>query len=212
MKRIILSILILLTVTSEIYSQPFPKKKYWFGCGFIYSNPQREVQFGKWHATGYEGNIYFRTVLRENLEFGVAAEYGIYTFDVEKYRKDKDFPATGETDHRADVNNGSMFSIYQDIYMNALPKFSKDLFFSFGLGYYRLVSKEGLYETFQVGEWHSVPIPGEILNSFGFNLGMNYDQKIIFNRLNIVYEVRFHQLMFSQDLQQFLKFKIGFMF
>lgn len=212
MKRIILSIIILLTVTSEIYPQPFPKKKYWVGCGFIFSDPQREVRFGKYHKSGYEGNLYFRTVLKENLELGVAAEFGFYTFDPQKFRKDKDIEETYLMEYY--VDKGTMFSIYQDIYMNALPKYKKDLFFSVGVGFYRLVNKEMRWRLNPFGDewmvWNTDQKTAD--NSFGFNLGINYDQKIIFNRLNIVYEVRFHQLIFSQDLQQFLKFKIGFMF
>ena len=214
MKKIILSAIIILTLTSTLHAQPFPKKKNWYGVGFIYSDPQRELDFGKWHRVGYEGNFYYRTVLNKNIEFGVGVDLGIYKFDVDKFRRAKELHLVGEEKNRYNKKDGYMLSIYQDIFMNALPKFSKDFFFSFGLGLYWLRSDEGLYESWQTAApgWNPIPIRKIDIKAPGFNIGFNYDHTLIYNKLKFVLGVRYHQLMFAEDLQNFLKITTGFMF
>lgn len=227
-KTILLIILLICILNSELHSAgPFKKKRHWYGFGFIYTSPMREVRFGKYHERGFDGNIYYRQVLRENFEIGIAAEYGFYTFSEQRFRKDKSVqdPAPGEPyllDYTA--NSGTMFSIYSSLYMNALPKYDKEIFYSVGLGYYKLYNPRIDWRLNPFGpfdpdgnpypdggwkEWNATEELSE--NAVGFNIGLNYDRRI-YKEYKLIFEVRFHQLMFSQELQQFLKFKFGFLF
>ena len=217
MKKVPLIIILLLFIfTSELYSaSPFIKKKNWFGFGFIFTNPQREVRFGKYHEYGFDGKIFYRYVLRQNLEFGVTGEYGLYSFSPKRFIKDKSIAHPMEHN----TENGTMFTLYQSIYLNALPKFNKELYYSVGLGYYRLYNPEVSWRLWVDSHpdptqhyWDEWNTTEELIeNAFGFNLGLNYDHRI-YKEIRAVFEVRFHQLMFSEELQQFLKFQIGFLF
>jgi hypothetical protein len=219
MKKIILTILLLLIFVSTSFSQPFPKKKYWYGFGFIYSSPQKERDFGKFYKSGFEGNIYFRTVMRENFEFGLSAEFGLFPFDQQNFEKEKSIDqarASEPPQYIYDVDyktkRASSFSIYQDLYMNALPKFSKDLFFSAGVGFYRLVSPEIQYRIFSLGEWHEWNSISSLTETkFGFNYGINYDHRV-YKNTRLCFGLRFHQVIFPDDLLQFLKFKLSVLF
>ena len=151
------------------------------------------------------------------MHLGVAVDLDIYKFDIGRYRHDKEYDITGEISYYCDKSDGYMLSIYQDIFMNALPKFSKDFFFSFGLGAYFLKSEAGDYwrllDTMPLGSDHvPVAIRGIDLKAPGFNIGLNYDHTLIHNRLKFVFGVRYHQIMFAEDLQNFLKITAGFMF
>ncbi len=222
MKRIILTILLLLIFVSTSFSQPFPKKKYWYGFGFIYSSPQKERDFGKFYKSGFEGNIYFRTVMRENFEFGLSAEFGLFPFDQQNFEKEKSIdqardderkktpPIKYEVDYR--TKRASSFSIYQDLYMNALPKFSKDLFFSAGVGFYRLMSPEIQFNIFYRDQWTSWQSVSSLTETkFGFNYGINYDHRV-YKNTRLCFDLRFHQVIFPDDLLQFLKFKLSVLF
>lgn len=216
MKKIILTILLLLIFVSTSFSQPFRKKKLWYGFGFMYSTPQKEREFGKYYKSGFEGNVYFRSVLRENFEFGLATEFGLYPFDQKNFEKEKsiDQARAGELGYDVDyiTKLANSFSIYQDLYMNALPKFSKDLFFSAGVGFYRLVSSEIKFNVYSLGVWRDWQTVSSITESkLGFNYGLNYDHRV-YKNTRLCFDLRFHQVIFKEDLLQFSKFKISVLF
>ena len=219
MKKIILTILLLLIFVSTSFSQPFPKKKNSYGFGFIYSNPAKVMDFGKYYKSGYEGNVYFRTVLGKNFEFGLATEFGLFPFDQKNFEKEKSIDQARETEpppYIYDVNyktkRAISFSIYQDFYLNALPKFSKNLFFSAGFGFYMLSSPEIKFNIYSLGDWVGwQSIASSTNTKFGFNYGMNYDHRV-YKNIKLCFDFRFHQVVFSEDLLQFFKFKLSILF